>query len=131
MKLELTNKESEEFFFNSMCNALDYMGGYGLSLTYDNNIADNFRSKYKKENPGKVLCREDVWMGILREGGKLTLIDEECDGEYTKSIGLTDVHNRVCTAPIRHLLDIVNDTDDAVTGDIILQTVFFEDVIFG
>ena len=59
------------------------------------------------------------------------MVDHECDGEYTRSISIKDVHERVSKTPIRHLMDMINEDGDAVTSDVVLQTVFFEDVIFG
>jgi hypothetical protein len=41
------------------------------------------------------------------------------------------VHERVSKTPVKHLLNAVNEDGDAVTADVILQTVFFEEVVFG
>jgi len=129
MQITLTHKESEEFFHNSLCNGLSYMAGYGLDLQCD-------RGQYKSSKEhllttGASVCDEDILMQILRDGGSLTLADEEGDGTYTRSITLADVHSRVQKAPADHLVDMQNGNDDAVTADVILQTVFYEDVIFG
>lgn len=129
MQIKLTHKESEEFFYNSLCNGLSYIGGYGLDLQCD-------RGQYKSSKEhllfaGTEVCYEDVLMQILRDGGSLTLVDEECDGEYTRSITLADVHERVQKSPADHLLDMQNGNDDAVTADVIIQSVFYEDIIFG
>ena len=64
-------------------------------------------------------------------GGSLTFVDIECEGEYTRTISLADVHKRVAKTPIDHLMDMIKETDDAVTADVLIQTVFFEDIIFG
>ena len=82
-------------------------------------------------NDKPTICVEDVWMEILRNGKELCLVDEGCDGEYTRSITLKDVHDRVQKTPIDHLMDAINEEDDATTADVILQTVFYEDIIFG
>jgi len=136
MQIKLTHKESEEFFYNSLCNGLSYIGGHGLELQYD-------RGQYKSSlehlhviggkdrHEGILICHEDVLMQILKDGGSLTLVDNECDGEYTRSITLVDVHKRVEKSPADHLLDMQNGNDDAVTADVILQSVFYEDIIFG
>ena len=34
MKITLEKQESEEIFFNAMCNGLGYVTGYGLELDY-------------------------------------------------------------------------------------------------
>ena len=70
-------------------------------------------------------------MQILRDGGELSFIDDECDGEYNKSIRLEDVHRMVQETPIEHLMDAINGDDDACTADVILQTVFYGEIIFG
>ena len=131
MKLELTKLESEDFFHASLCNGLSYIGGYGLKLKYDAEEYQKSRDIWKSNNSERTCCFEDVLMQMLKDGYKLTLHDYEYDGEYTKSITLDDVHNRVQLTPIRHLLDMVNENDDAITAEVIMQTVFFEDVIFG
>ena len=125
MTITFTNEESENYFYNSLCNGLGEMGGYGLSLDY--NTKEYQSAKEKLESP----CFEDVLMQILRDGGSITLVDEECEGEYTKSITMKDVHERVAKTPIKHLTDAITENDDAITADVIIQTVFFEDIIFG
>ncbi len=126
MEIKLTPQESEKYFHNSLCNSLNYMRGYGLLIDYN-------KEEYKiaKESLGGQPCYEDVLMEILRKGGKLTLIDKESDGEYTRSITLKEIHERVQQTDPNHLIDMISENDDATTGDCILQTVFFEDIIFG
>ena len=69
-------------------------------------------------------------MEILRGGGTLTLVDEE-NGLDPSVISLQDVHERVQNTDVRHLLDAINEEDDADTADVVLQTVFYGEVIFG
>jgi len=125
MTITLTPKESEDIFYSSICNALSYIGGYGLQLDYSTKAYDNAWKKV--DSP----CFEDVLMQMLRDGGELKLVDVEGDGEYTRSIGLAEIHERVCKTPFRHLSDELLDRGDATTSDVILQTVFFEEVVFG
>ena len=125
MKITLTKQESEELFYNSLCNGLEYISGYGIEL-------DFAKSDYEKAiSNSKSSCYEDVLMQILRDGNVLKVIDEEYDGEYNSSITLKDVHNKVQETPVEHLMDAINENDDACTADVILQTVFYEDIIFG
>jgi hypothetical protein len=114
-------------FFDSMCNVFGtgYFDGYGLELDYDEN--DYKESRNKLTDP----CFEDVLFQMLKDGKKLTLVDVECDGEYTRSITLEDVHNKVCKTPTRFLMDMINEEGDVETSDVILQTVFFDDIVFG
>ena len=137
MEIKLTTKEAEDIFHAALCNGAGYLGGYGFSLDYSN---EKYREA-KESFVGKIEegsfkaeygpCREDIWVEILRVGGTLTLIDEENGGDYTSTIFLKDVHERVDKSPINHLMDMINENDDAITADVILQTVFFNDVIFG
>jgi len=132
MEMKLTSEESEEYFYNALCNALGtgYMKGYGLELTFkDNQYAEAKLSLLKKEK--QDYCYEDILMEILHNGGVLIFEDIEDDDDYTRSITLKDVHDRVQKTNVKHLMNMINEEDDVVTADIILQTVFFENVIFG
>ena len=129
MKLILEKQEAEEIFFNAMCNGLGYVTGYDLELDFDESEYKAAATKLKEN--GTSPCFEDVLMQILRDGGSITLEDIGCEGEYTRSITLADVHERVAKTPTSHLMDMINENDDACTADVVLQTVFFEDVIFG
>jgi len=125
MKITLTPQESENYFHSALCNSLDYMSGYGLELDYEATAYKEARTKL--DNP----CFEDVLIQLLKDGGTLTLVDIENEGDMTRSINIQDVHERVQHTPFSHLVDMVNEEDDATTGDVILQTVFFSEIIFG
>jgi len=125
MKVTLTKKESEDLFYTSLCNGIEYICGYGLELDYSDYDYQNAKSKLESS------CYEDLLMQILRDGGELKLVDHEYDGEYNKSITLKDVHNKVQETPLKHLIDAINENDDACTADVILQTVFYGEIIFG
>jgi hypothetical protein len=127
MKILLETNESENLFFNSMCNVFGtgYIEGYGLELTYNKTDYNDARNKLTSP------CYEEVLLQILKDGNKLTLVDHVCEGEYTRSITLEDVHTKVSKTPLRHLMNAIEENDDAETGDIIIQTVFFDEIIFG
>ncbi len=144
VKITLSNEKSEELFHSALCDGIQILSNYGLEFDYKN-VEYNKASKrlevkinkgeiptgmivFKNEKP--TICREDVWMEMLRLGFKLKVIDKENDGEYNRSIGLAHVHNRVQETPIRHLSDAINQEGDSITADVIIQTVFFRDVIF-
>lgn len=126
MKVILTPQESEELFETALCNGLGYIeSGYDLELTYSEQDYDNARDRLTSP------CYEDVLMQLLRDGKSLTLVDHGCEGEYTSTITLSDIHERVQTTNIRHLMDAINENGDAVTADVILQQVFYKETIFG
>ena len=131
MQIKLENHESEQMFHSALCNGLGYRGGYGLEFEFKKEDYDSAGRNLREAAPDTAVCYEDVLMQILREGGELTMVDVECDGEYTRSISLADVHDRVQQAPARFLMDMIKEQDDAETADVILQTVFFEEIVFG
>ena len=130
MTVKLTPTESETIFHNALCNGLGYVEGYGIELDF--NKQDYARAAtFLKQGATDTICYEQVLMQILKDGKKLTMIDHECEGEYTRSITIKDVHKRVSQPPIRHLMNMINEEDDAETADVVIQSVFFKDVIFG
>lgn len=132
MKILLTPTEAENLFHDALCNALNYMEtGYDLELTYSDADYNTAKSNIKAQIGENIsMCYEDVLMQILRDGNTLKIIDHDSDS-YTCSITITDVHKRVALTPFKHLLDAINENGDASTGDCILQSVFFGEVIFG
>ncbi len=130
MKITLEPHEAEKFFYDSLCNVGGSLSNSGIELEYDEQ--DYAKAKAALKEAGKECCFEDVLMEILRDGNKLTFVDEEGEGEYTRTITMKEVHERVEKAPFRHLLDCVNEDTDATTADIIIQSVLYDgEIIFG
>ena len=128
MKVLFEKHEAEEMFQDALCNGLDYISSYGLSIRFTKKAyqsAIDFLSSY-----GGGFCYEDILMQILKQGDHLKLIDEE-DGEDSWKIKLEDVHERMQNVDFEHLVDMLKGNDDATTADVILQTVFLNEVIFG
>ena len=125
LKISLTNELSEEIFYNALCNSLDYMcSGYGLDLKYKQ--SDYLKAKAKLSSS----CYEDVLMQMLKDGIKLGLKDIE-GGEDTVYITLDTIHERVKNVPLEHLLAMIEENDDADTGDVVLQIVFLNEIMYG
>jgi hypothetical protein len=136
LKISLTNELSEEIFFNALCNSLDYMcSGYGLSVDYSKEHYKSAKAKLSSDSSEfQAICYEDVLMQILRDGNFLTIEEDGSELEdmnFFNSINLADVHERVKNVPLDHLLDMINENDDAVTGDVVLQTVFLNEIVYG
>lgn len=131
MKIILEPQESETMFHTALCNGLSYISGYGLVLETDEQDYQAAKQSLKSKNPDQGICYEDVLLEVLRLGKSLTLIDEEGDGEMNSTISLSDVHERVSQTPIKFLTDMITENDDAETADVIIQTVFYQDIIFG
>ena len=129
MKIILTPQESEEYFYNALCNGLGYIQGYGLYIVPKKSEYEQAKLSLETLKPNESICYEDILMQILRGGGQLNLYDEE--GEEHNIITLKDVHERVSNTEFSHLVDMIEERDDAVTSDVILQTTFLGEVIYG
>ena len=132
MKIVLTPQESEEIFFSALCNAhgTGYMDGYGLELKWHDKSYEQAKQRLKER--GESPCLEEILLEILRGGGHLTYFDVEGGaGEEPWPINLQDVHDKVCNAPARNILNFIQQQDDAEDADVILQTVFMGEVMFG
>jgi hypothetical protein len=124
MTISFTHEEAQQLFLNELCNGLGYISEYGLELVYKD--ADYKKAQKQLNSP----CYEDVLLQILIDGNSLVLVDHECDGQAFK-ITIQDVYERLPATPNRHLMDMVNEEDDAETADVILQTIFLGEVIYG
>ena len=131
MEIRLTPAESEQMFHTALCNGLSYFNGYGLELSFDKQDYKTAKGNCLKQNPDSSVCYEDVLLQILRDGKTLKVIDHECEGEYNREITLADVHERVQKTDRKWILQMVDEEDDAETADCIIQTVFFEEIVFG
>jgi hypothetical protein len=131
MKIILDKTEAETIFFDSLCNGMGYVSGYGLKLDYSDIDYKEAKEQLISEGKENSICREDVWFKMLQMGGKLTFIDEEYEGEYTRSITIEDVYENINLVDAQTLLDVLNENGDAGHADIIIQTVFYKEVIFG
>ncbi len=127
MKIQLEPQEAQNIFHASLCNIMGtgYFSGYGLEFVWDEDAYQEARKKL--ENP----CLEDVILQIIEDGGTLGVIDHECEGEYDAHIDLKILLERMELVPARNLLNIINEEDDADDADIVLQTLFYGEVIFG
>lgn len=130
MKIILTNQETETIFFDAMCNGLSYVCSYGFDLDFSRKKYDQAKANTPPSKYGKP-CYEEVIMQLLREGGSITLVDVEGDGSETSTITLQEVYDRISNVDARVLVEAINEDGDADTADAILQTVFFNEIIFG
>jgi len=131
--MKLSKKLKLDIFKNALCNGLGEFSGYGLELYYSDNDYDRAK-EYLKKNSTEQICYEDVLVAILEIGGALQIFDYEGDSEIISCVKLEDMLDNMdlaCEKQTEHCLDMINEQDDAVTADVILQMVFFKDVIFG
>jgi len=124
MEIRFTEQEAQGIFLDALSNGLGYIGGYGLDLDYKKE--DYKKAKDKLTSP----CYEDVLLQILLDGNSLTIVDEQYE-DNINTITIQDVYDRISSTPFDHLSDMINGNDDATTADVILQTIFFNEIIYG
>jgi hypothetical protein len=129
MNINLTHEESEAHFYNAICNGLGELRYYDLELDYDTKEYKAAKQQLSDKQPDTQACWEDVLMEMLRSGNTLWVVDSN-DGER-HPITLDLVHDRVQQTPVNHLMNAINENDDATTADCIIQTVIYGDVIYG
>ena len=133
ISISLDRDTSESIFFESLANALDYMTGYGLKLKWNSEEYDQAKETLSEIylSNGETVSFEDILMKVLKDGGSLTFEDIEYDGEYTSTITIQDVWDKVQNTPYRNLISMIEENGDASDSDAVLQTVFFGEILFG
>lgn len=130
MKVILEPLEAENYFHTALCNGLSAFDYYGISISYSPYEYEK-AVNYLKENKLNR-CYEDILLQILRNGSNLFIVDNEGNAtEIETSLTIKDVHERLHNAPNKHLMDMILEQDDETTADVILQWVFFQEIIFG
>ena len=129
MNINLTHEESEAHFYNAICNGLGELKYYDLDLDYDAKEYKAAKQQLSDKQPDTQACWEDVLMEMLRSGNTLWIVDENDNERHPITLDL--VHERVQQTPVNHLMNAINENDDATTADCIIQTVIYGDVIYG
>jgi len=129
MNINLTHEESEAHFYNAICNGLGELKYYDLDLDYDAKEYKAAKQQFNNKQPDTQACWEDVLMEMLRSGNTLWIVDENDNERHPITLDL--VHERVQQTPVNHLMNAINENDDATTADCIIQTVIYGEVIYG
>lgn len=129
MRIILEPLEAENLFHTALCNGLGEFDYYNIKVSYEEE--DYKKAKESLKDTHASACYEDILLQILRNSGKLFIVDYEDDAEEMQyPITITDVHERLHNAPNKHLMDMIFERDDAITADVILQWVFFQEIIY-
>ena len=123
IEIKFSEQRSLELFKDALSNGLSYLRGYDIVESYSN--IEYRQAKEKLGNP----FYEDVLVQILEDGGSINFVDYESDSINT--IHLEDVINNMPKVPLNTLLEVLNDMGDAISYDVILQTIIFGEVIYG
>jgi hypothetical protein len=123
MEIKLTREEILSVFHTSLCNGLQVMPSYEITLDY-------FGAHYVlAKDKLKDGCFEDVLMQVLLDGNPLFFVDEE--GGEENEVRIEDVLTGVPKVDPDTLFNIINERDDAFDADCVLQCVIFGEVIYG
>lgn len=116
--------------YNALCDS--GIGIHGLEFTFDKDYYAESGKAWMKANEGQRPCYEDVLMQMLRDGYSIGIIDTEGeDSEYDSVITMQDVYDRMPLVHYSRIIQMLEEDYDADTTDVVLQTVFFGEVIFG
>jgi hypothetical protein len=66
---------------------------------------------------------------MLRSGNTLWVVDSNDDERHPITLDL--IHERVQTTQTNHLMNMINEHDDAITADVIIQTVVYGEIVYG
>ena len=123
IEIKLSDEVCIDFFFRALCNGMEYMMGYDITLHCKRSSYD--AAKAKLTSPSY----EDVFIQVLKDGGVIEFIDH--NGDETVEVNLAMVLERIPNVELDTLLEMIQEKDDACTADIILQTVAYGEVQFG
>ena len=68
MNINLTHEESENYFYNAICNGLNELFHYDLELDYSDEEYKAAKQQLSDKQPDTQMCWEDVLMEMLRSG---------------------------------------------------------------
>lgn len=123
IEIKFSEQRSLELFKDALSNGLSYLRGYDIEEDYSK--LEYQQAKEKLNAP----FYEDVLVQILEDGGSINFIDYESMSIST--IHLEDVVNNMPKVPLNTLLEVLNDMGDAISYDVILQTIIYGEVIYG
>jgi len=129
MNINLTHEESENYFYNAICNGLGELACYDLDLDYSNEEYKAAKQQLSDKQPNEQACWEDVLMEMLRSGNTLWVVDSNDEERHPITLDL--IHERVQTTQTNHLMNMINEHDDAITADVIIQTVVYGEIVYG
>lgn len=109
--------------YHAMCNGGFYgFDAYGLGTKIEH------PQRYKAFN---VEFREDRLIQYIAEGYPVSILDMEDDCAVVGSLNLENLNKNFDKVPSKIIMAILNENDDAETGDQFLQYIIFGEVVYG
>lgn len=130
VSIKLTEDFKKEIIFNSLCNGLGQLQCYGLNLLWsDEDYTEAKKSYYQRTQRISGACYEDILMELLEMKKRVVFEDLET-GEFF-DLKLSDALTNLDNLPIWVIVQILEESDDGETADIVLQYCLFNEVVFG
>ena len=130
VSIKLTEDFKKEILLNSLCNGLGQLQAYGLELTFnDEDYTEAKKSYYQRNNQNSVACYEDIILEILTNGKQISFLDHETDEIFYLSFEMA--LSNLDKLEVERVIQLIDESDDSETADIVLQTCLFGEIIFG
>ena len=130
VSIKLTDGFKKEIIYNALCNGLGQLQCYGLELIFnDEDYTEAKKSYYERTKKIAGACYEDILMEILTMGKHLSFLDNETDEIFHLSFELA--LSNLDKLEVERVIQLIDETDDGETADVVLQTCLFGEIIFG
>ena len=130
VSIKLTDGFKKEIIYNALCNGLGQLQCYGLELIFnDEDYTEAKKSYYERTKKIAGACYEDVLMEILTLNKKIVFEDTET-GEFFY-LKLSDALSNLDNLPVWVVSQLLDESDDSTTADVVLQFSLFNEVVFG
>ena len=134
MNLITTTEEKLTVLQACLEDGLPFFPAYGLELSYDDAQYDAARASLAARVGEDEVCREYVWVEIVRNGGELIFTDNENDGEEVGRLSLTGMEQNwpklMVEAP-RSMAEYISEDYDSNSTDNIMQVLLFGTIVYG
>jgi hypothetical protein len=130
MEIKLTDQELDDVLMAMFANGgLIEMYHTGLQVDHEDGAYE--RAKQRLLDAGKTnLCREDVYIEILKGGDSFRFFDHN-DGEHV-SFNMEQVKKNLSSSEASNeVMTVLNEQDDGWTGWNLLQLCLYGEIIFG
>lgn len=138
MKIEFSKKDAEKILYDSFCNGgLDELTFSSVSIDWESHLNslnyDNAKERLK-ESGQKGICREDIFIEILKNGDEIIFTDYE--GEELVYLKLDTALDNFNSLPNPDKLTLAKLLDDDCNADAwdyfnAIQYALYKEVIFG
>lgn len=130
VSIKLSEDFKKEIIYNALCNGLGQLQCYGLELIFnDEDYTEAKKSYYQRTQKISGACYEDILLEILTMGKHLSFLDNETDEVFHLSFELA--LSNLDKLEIQRVIQLIDETDDGETADVVLQTCLFGEIIFG